>query len=108
MEHFVPAVAQRARFAPERMQKVDAALADHLLLGLNCLEPGQAQAVHAHTGADKFYLLLSGSATLVVGDEARACGAGDLVVAPAGVPHGIERAHERTVILVGITRAATG
>ena len=29
----------------------------HLLLGLNCLEPGQTQATHTHAVQDKFYFV---------------------------------------------------
>jgi quercetin dioxygenase-like cupin family protein len=105
VEHFQPQVASRARFAPEKMQKLDCAETPRLLLGLNCFEPGQTQRVHAHAGADKFYLVLSGKAKLVIGGESRDVAAGDLVFAPADVPHGVETAYERTVMLVGITRA---
>ena len=101
---FLPHVAERARFAAEKMQKLDCVQTDRLLLGLNCFEPGQAQKVHAHAGADKFYLVLSGKAKVVVGLEARDVVAGDLVFAPSGVEHGVETAYERTVMLVGITR----
>jgi quercetin dioxygenase-like cupin family protein len=100
----VPAVASRAVFAPEKMQKLDCLATPRLLVGLNCFEPGQAQAVHAHAGADKFYLVLSGRATVTVGEDRHDVVAGDLVLAPAGVPHGVEAAHERTVMLVGMTR----
>ena len=104
MPTFLPRVAERARFAPGKMQKLDCAVTDRLLLGLNCFERGQSQKVHAHEGADKFYLVLSGKAKVVIGVEARDVGAGDLVFAPAGVEHGVETAYERTVMLVGITR----
>ena len=104
IELFLPRVADRAAFAADKMQKLDCAVLDGLLLGLNCFEPGQSQRVHAHAGADKFYLMLSGKATITVGGETREVTAGDLVVAPAGVDHGVERAIERTVMLVGITR----
>jgi quercetin dioxygenase-like cupin family protein len=108
MERFQPQVASRARFAPEQMQKLDCADTARLFLGLNCFEPGQDQRIHEHAGADKFYLVLSGRATLVVGTVARDVAAGDLVIAPAGEPHGVARAHERTVMLVGMTKAAGG
>ena len=101
---FLPRIVERARFAAEKMQKLDCFETGRLLLGLNCFEPGQAQRVHAHQGADKFYLVLSGKAKVVVGEEARDVATGDLVFAPAGVPHGVETAYERTVMLVGITR----
>lgn len=92
----------RASFRPDAMTKIDCFQSERLLVGLNCFEPGQTQAVHTHAGADKFYVVLSGKATFVVGDATAAAGPGDLVLAPAGVPHGVERADERTVVLVGI------
>jgi len=104
IEAFLPQVAARAQFAPDKMRKLDCALTDHLLLGLNCFEPGQSQPVHAHAGADKFYLVLSGKAKVTVGAESRDVTAGDLVFAAAGVDHGVPAAYERTVMLVGITR----
>ena len=101
---FVPAVAARAAFSVEKMQKLDCFTTPRLLVGLNCFEPGQAQHVHAHGDADKFYLVLSGRASMVVGGETRDVGEGDLVCAPAGAPHGVLTAYQRTVMLVGITR----
>ena len=103
IEMFLPRLAERARFGPEKMQKLDCVTTGRLRLGLNCFEPGQDQKIHAHAGSDKFYMVLSGRAKVVVGSEARDVGAGDLVFAPAGVVHGIVTAHERTVMLVGIT-----
>ena len=58
--------------------------------------------LHAHAGADKFYYVCSGRARLTVGEETREVAAGEIVVAPAGVPHGVAEALERTVLLVGI------
>jgi quercetin dioxygenase-like cupin family protein len=104
METFLTQVAARARFAAEKMQKLDCVRTDRLLLGLNCFEPGQEQRVHAHAGADKFYLVLSGRAKVVVGGEVREVATGDLVFAPAGVEHGVSEVRERCVMLVGITR----
>jgi quercetin dioxygenase-like cupin family protein len=34
--------------------------AEHLMIGLNCLEPGQVQHVHSHQSQDKFYFVLEG------------------------------------------------
>jgi quercetin dioxygenase-like cupin family protein len=95
----------RAVFAASQMTKLDCFRSDRMLVGLNCLEPGQSQKVHAHAGADKFYVVVSGKATFVVGDETWEASAGDLVLAPEGVPHGVERATERTVVLVAIAPA---
>lgn len=95
----------RAAFGENRMRKLDCFRSPRLLIGLNCFGPGQSQAVHAHVDADKFYFVVSGRATFTVGEVTRDAGAGDLVLAPAGVPHGVPAALEPTVLLVGIAPA---
>ena len=97
-------VAGRATFDPTRGTKADLWVGGRLLVGLNCFEPGQSQPVHAHAGADKFYFVVSGKARMTVGTETRDAAAGDLVLAPADVPHGVVQALERRVMLVGIAR----
>ena len=92
----------RAVFRADAMTKVDCFQSPRLLVGLNCFEPGQAQAVHTHAGADKFYVVLSGKANFIVGEQVVTAGPGDLIPAPAGVPHGVERADARTIVLVCI------
>ena len=101
-------VPERARFSGTKMTKVDCFRSDRLLVGLNCFEPGQEQPVHTHAGADKFYLLVTGKARFILGDSVREAGPGDLILAPEGVPHGIETALERTVMLVAIAPAPRG
>jgi len=98
-------VPARAAFASAKMTKLDCFRTDRLLVGLNCFEPGQDQQVHAHDGADKFYFVVAGKARFVIGDRSVEAGAGDLILAPAGVPHGVDRALERTVVLVAIAPA---
>ena len=90
------------RFDAVRATKVDLARGASLFAGLNCFEPGQGQHIHAHSGADKFYLVLSGKARMTVGDETLTAEAGTLVWAPAGVPHGVDEAIEQTVMLVSM------
>jgi quercetin dioxygenase-like cupin family protein len=101
MSHFLDP-ASAAAFRPGGFAKADLARGAQLFLGLNCFEPGQRQAVHAHAGADKFYLVVSGKARITVGAETRVAGPGTLVWAPADVDHGVDEALERTVLLVGI------
>ena len=98
----------QARFSGTKMTKVDCFRSDRLLVGLNCFEPGQAQQVHTHAGADKFYLVVSGKARFILGESIRDAGPGDLILAPEGVPHGVETALERTVMLVAIAPAPRG
>ena len=100
-EHFIRPPAA-ARFNPEKYTKQDLCAGQHLFVGLNCFEPGQVQADHSHAGADKFYLIVSGRATIRVGEERREVRAGELVWAPADVPHGVPHVAERTVMLIGM------
>ena len=89
-------------FGEAKPAKADIFAGAHLFVGLNCFEPGQAQRVHTHAGADKFYLVISGRARMTVGEETREVGAGTVVWAPADLPHGVAEALERTVLLVAI------
>src|SRR5207247_6527468 len=85
-------VPARATCSPAKMTKLDCFRSDRLLVGLNCFEPGQVQHVHAHDGADKFYFVVSGKARFTVGDRTMDARTGDLILAPAGMPHGVEKA----------------
>ncbi|HET6836508.1 MAG TPA: cupin domain-containing protein [Gemmatimonadales bacterium] len=89
-------------FSREKAAKVDVVPGQHLFVGLNCFEPGQTQSIHVHAGSDKFYLVLSGKARMVVGNEERDVASGTVVWAPADLPHGVKEALERTVMLVAM------
>src|SRR2546430_16944368 len=69
----------------EKFYKTTLWQGDHLMIGLNCLEPGQKQRVHAHDGADKFYFVLEGHGKFTGGDSEMEGDNGSLVVAPAGI-----------------------
>jgi quercetin dioxygenase-like cupin family protein len=87
----------------EKFYKTTLWQGEYVMVGLNCLEPNQTQPVHAHDGADKFYFVLEGRGRFTVGDDVQETGAGSLVVAPAGIPHGVANAgNERLSLLVGI------
>ena len=102
MSQFFKSIEAGELFAPDRPSKSDLFAGRQLFVGLNCFEPGQTQPVHVHTGADKFYLVVSGRARMTVGVETEEAGPGTVVWAPAHVPHGVAEALERTVLLVGI------
>src|SRR5207247_10959445 len=97
-----------AAFRADAMTKVDCFRSHRLIVGLNCFEPGQSQSVHTHAGADKFYVVLSGKATFVIGEKTVAAGPGDLIVAPACIPHGVARGRQRTTVLMAVAPAPTG
>jgi len=79
-----------------------------LLVGLNCLEPGQMQAQHAHAVQDKCYLVLEGVGTFTIGRERQVAGAGTVVWAPAGVEHGVENTGKGSLILLVALAPAPG
>ena len=88
---------------PEKFFKSTLWQGDHVMIGLNCLEPNQTQPIHAHNDADKFYFVLSGRGSFTVGEEEQSVAEGVLVVAPAGVPHGVKTVgNERLSLLVAI------
>ena len=60
-----------------------------LLVGLNAFEPGQSHSLHAHAGMDKVYQVIEGSGLFLLEGREVPMQAGDLLVAPDGVPHGV-------------------
>ena len=99
---FFQSVTSRTVFSAETMHKADCFRSERLFVGINAFRRGQTQRVHAHEGADKFYLVVSGKARIVVGNERADLGPGGLAWAPAGVPHGVEEALEDSVVLVAM------
>jgi len=88
---------------PEKFYKTTLFQGNHLMIGLNCLEPGQTQKIHDHPDQDKFYCVIEGIGRFTVGDAATEVGPGYIVWAAAGMPHGVEnKGSERLTILVGI------
>jgi quercetin dioxygenase-like cupin family protein len=74
-----------------------------MMLGINCLEPGQTQPVHDHADQDKAYIVMEGQGTFTVGEETLAGEAGDCIWAPMGVVHGVTNTSDkRLVVLVCI------
>ena len=76
---------------------------DRMMLGLNCLAPGQEQRLHDHADQDKFYFVVEGTGEFVVGVERQSASEGGVVWAPAGEPHSVvNTGTSRLVLLVGI------
>ena len=102
MPDYFKSIQSLAAFSGDKSSKTDLFASGQIFVGLNCFEPGQSQKTHVHAGSDKFYLVVSGKARMVVGHETREVAAGTVVWAPADVPHGVLQALERTVMLVAI------
>jgi quercetin dioxygenase-like cupin family protein len=92
--------AEHASWTPERMGKSTLYQSAHLLVGLNAFEPGQTHPLHAHAGMDKVYIVVEGEGVFLLADRELAMRAGDMLVAPEGVPHGVaNRSGSRLLVM---------
>ena len=82
--------AEHATWRSDAMGKSTIYQSAHLLVGLNAFEPGQSHALHAHAGMDKVYLVVEGEGLFLLDGQQLPMREGDLLVAPDGVPHGVE------------------
>jgi len=109
MDHPTPLrPAEHAVFRSEKMGKATLFESPRLLVGLNCFEPGQEHALHAHEGMDKVYQVLEGRGRFLLEGEEHPMAAGDLLVAPDGVPHGIRNDSGERLVVLAILGPAPG
>jgi len=93
-----------ARFAPDRMAKIALATTERAQLDLYCVAPGQAQKPHTHDAQDKIYYVLEGAGRFSLGGGEERLSAGEAMVAPAGVEHGlVNDGTEPLLVLVVVT-----
>ena len=77
------------RFSAEKMRKISLFDTERMFADVYCLEPGQEQKVHRHSGADKVYFVIEGRGLFTIGDEQRDLGPNQIVLAPSDVEHGV-------------------
>jgi quercetin dioxygenase-like cupin family protein len=96
-------VAAVRGFRAEKLAKHSLFETPQMFCDVYCLEPGQAQKLHAHAGATKLYYVLEGRAAFTCGSETRELGPGGLAWSPAGEEHGVENTSgQRAVLLVAM------
>jgi quercetin dioxygenase-like cupin family protein len=98
----------QAVFNPEKMGKATLFESDQMLVGLNSFEPGQEHALHAHEGMDKVYQVLMGSGRFLLEGSEMAMEQGAMMVAPAGVPHGIRNDGDERLVVLAILAPGPG
>ena len=104
--NWIKTVADHIGTHPDKFYKTTLFRDEALMLGLNCLEPGQVQKVHSHGDQDKFYFVVAGRGRFRVGDEEFDGVEGQVIWSPAGVPHGVSNNSDtRLTLLVGIAPA---
>ncbi len=70
------------------------------------LAPGCATIPHHHAVTEEIYYILSGEASMTVGDDTRAVGPGDAIAIPPGMRHTIR--NTGTIELVFLCTCAPG
>jgi quercetin dioxygenase-like cupin family protein len=90
-----------ARFNTEKMGKSTIFMSERMLVGLNSFESGQEHALHGHANQDKVYHVLQGNGLFLLEEKNIEMDAGAMLIAPAGVPHGVRNTgNERLIVLV--------
>lgn len=91
-----------AVYAADKMGKATVFESVRLLVGLNAFEPGQEHKLHAHAGQDKVYHVLEGEGLFLLEGRELAMTAGDLLVAPEGVPHGVRNTGPGRLLVLAV------
>jgi quercetin dioxygenase-like cupin family protein len=97
---------EHAAYSPAKMGKSTLFESPRLLVGLNAFEPGQEHALHAHAGQDKVYQVLEGEGLFLLDGQELRMTAGDLLVAPEGVAHGVRNSGRARLLVLAILAPA--
>jgi quercetin dioxygenase-like cupin family protein len=95
-----------AEWRSDKMGKSTIYQSARLMVGLNAFEPGQSHALHAHVGTDKMYYVLDGDGIFLLEGREMPMRAGDLLVAPDGVPHGVKNTGKGRLLVLAVLAPA--
>jgi len=98
--------SEHASYSSTKMGKSTIFESPRVLVGLNAFEPGQEHALHAHAGQDKIYQVLEGQGVFLLDGRELAMKAGDLLVAPENVPHGVRNTGQGRLLVLAILAPA--
>ena len=98
--------APHAEWRADKMGKSTIYESPRLLVGLNAFEPGQSHALHAHSGLDKMYYVVDGQGLFLIQGGQLPMRAGDLLVAPDGVPHGVQNTGSGRLLVLAVLAPA--
>jgi len=82
------------------MQKVNLFETEQMFCDIYCLEPGQSQKVHAHSGATKFYYVVEGCGRFTCGDEQSDMRPGGVAWSVPDEPHGVENVSDHQLVVL--------
>ena len=92
--------ANRRRFSAGKMQKLNLFETGEMFCDIYCLLPGQAQPVHAHADATKFYYVIEGEGRFTVGERRVTLGPGGVAWSEPGEPHGVANEGDGELVLL--------
>jgi quercetin dioxygenase-like cupin family protein len=93
-------IKDHAKLQPDKMAKIALATTARAQMDLYCVAPGQDQKPHTHGDQDKFYVVLEGRGRFRLGATEHVLDAGDALVAPAGVEHGLLNDGDRPLLVL--------
>lgn len=109
LQHPVPIrPLEHAQFRADKMGKSTLFQSERMLVGLNAFEPGQEHRLHAHEGMDKLYHVLAGTGVCLLEGREEPLEPGTLLVAPAGVPHGLRNSGAGRLVVLAVLAPAPG
>jgi quercetin dioxygenase-like cupin family protein len=97
---------EHVQWREDKMAKATLFESPRLLVGLNAFEPGQSHELHAHAGMDKMYQVLDGEGLFLLEGRELPMRAGDLLIAPDGVPHGIRNTSRGRLLVLAVLAPA--
>jgi quercetin dioxygenase-like cupin family protein len=98
--------ADHAPWRADKMGKSTLYESPRLLIGLNAFEPGHSHALHAHPSMDKMYYVLEGHGLFLLDGRELPMSAGDLLIAPEGVPHGVSNTGSARLLVLAVLAPA--
>ena len=97
---------EHANWSNEKMGKGTIYRSDHVMVGLNAFEAGQEHKLHAHADMDKIYHVVQGEGLFLLEDREEPMAEGTMLIAPAGIAHGIRNnSKDRLLVLAILTPA---
>lgn len=93
----------KVAFSDDQAHKIVLSEAEHARTTLWCLKPGQHIHPHVHAG-DHVWIILEGEGRcLSDGDADKPVASGTVLVAPAGLAHGIENTGSDGLVFVSVS-----
>jgi len=99
---FLPNAASTAQFSEAKMGKTTLVKGTQMFAGLNCFEPGQEHALHCHSGQEKLYVVMEGTAVVQIGDERQTLSPGAIAFAADGVQHSVKNPGPGRLVVMAI------